>query len=312
MDQPAVATISAQKIHKSYGALAAVDSLSFTVKPSTCFAFLGPNGAGKTTMMKILYGKAKRDKKAGTALSVLGFDPEKHELEIKSRTGVVPQEDNLDVELDVLANLKIYARFYHIPGKEARKRIDGLLEFMELSDKKRSRIRDLSGGMKRRLLIARALLGNPELLILDEPTTGLDPQVRQLIWDKLRQLKSQGVTILLTTHYMDEAFQIADNVMIMDQGKKLLEGNPRELLGKHMETWVLEVTDKAAAKSFDHAGKKKIRREDAGERVLFYSNDPGVLSKMAARLAAGQYHLRPVNLEDLFLRVTGRKLNEIQ
>jgi len=304
--------VIAERIHKTFGNLLAVDSLSFTVTPSSCFAFLGPNGAGKTTMMKMLYGKARRDRNVESVLSVLGFDPEKHELEIKARTGVVPQEDNLDVELDVLANLMIYARFYHIPRREARRRIEELLGFMELSDKKRSPIRDLSGGMKRRLLIARALLGNPDLLILDEPTTGLDPQVRQLIWDKLRRLKTRGVTILLTTHYMEEAFQIADTVMIMDKGKKLLEGNPKDLLGRHMESWVLEVADKALANGLGNHGNHKVRREDAGERVLFFADNPALLKKMSSGLGAGGYHIREANLEDLFLKTTGRKLNEIQ
>ncbi|MBN1524085.1 MAG: ABC transporter ATP-binding protein [Spirochaetales bacterium] len=304
--------IEAKNIFKSYDEVKAVVGLSFSVESSKCFGFLGPNGAGKTTMMKMLYAKALRDKHHESELSVLGFDPENHELEIKARTGIVPQEDNLDVELDVMQNLLIYARFYHIRKKEAVKRIGELLEFMELGDKKKAPIRALSGGMKRRLLIARALINNPELLILDEPTTGLDPQVRQLIWDKLRLLKQQGVTILLTTHYMEEAFQIADTILIMDKGKKLIEGNPVTLLKENMEPYVLEIIDKKEASKVKGNGKSGVRHEDAGERVLYYSKNVNELKKMAGKLLPGTHHIRESNLEDLFLRTTGRKLNAVQ
>ena len=218
--------INVKNIYKAYNDVKAVNNLSFQVNPSTCFGLLGPNGAGKTTMMKMIYGKATRTKNPDSRIEVFGFDPEKDELKIKQISGVVPQDNNLDEELDVYLNLIVYSKFYHIPLKIAKERINYLLEFMELNDKKHAKIRELSGGMKRRLIIARALINNPKLLILDEPTTGLDPQVRHLIWDRLRYLIKNGTTILLTTHYMEEAFQICDKILIMDHGKKVMEGNP--------------------------------------------------------------------------------------
>ncbi|HEX7508527.1 MAG TPA: ABC transporter ATP-binding protein, partial [Polyangia bacterium] len=185
-------------VHKSYRDVKAVDGVSFDVAPSTCFGLLGRNGAGKSTIMRLIYRKAERDPAPRGAVSVFGFDPERDELEIKCRSGVVPQDDNLDEELNVSQNLRVFARLYGIPAKRAEARMVELLEFMELREKARAPIRELSGGMKRRLVIVRALLNEPRLLILDEPTTGLDPQVRHTIWDKLRQLKRGGLTILLT------------------------------------------------------------------------------------------------------------------
>jgi lipooligosaccharide transport system ATP-binding protein len=188
--------------------------------------------------------------------------------------------------------------------------VDYLLEFMELEEKRTSKVRELSGGMQRRLIIARALLNNPSLLILDEPTTGLDPQVRQLIWDKLRSLKRSGVTVLLTTHYMDEAFQIADSVLIMDHGRKVLEGPPEELIERHIERHVLELVDVEARASVEqHIKDGEVRVEDSGERVLYYSSDLKRLEKMSRGLGPGSHHLRQSNLEDLFLKSTGRSLN---
>ncbi|TVQ37943.1 MAG: ABC transporter ATP-binding protein [Spirochaetaceae bacterium] len=305
------AAIQVEHLYKSYGELTAVNNLSFSVAGSTCFSFLGPNGAGKTTMMKVLYGKAEADRRPETSMRVFGFDPRHDQLRIKTLSGVVPQEDSLDVELNVQQNLRIFADFYGIPRRESGGRIEWLLNFMELREKRNARVRELSGGMKRRLVIARALLNDPALLILDEPTTGLDPQVRQLIWDKLRSLKREGVTILLTTHYMDEAFQIADTVLIMDKGHKLLEGPPQQLLEQHMEQNVLELTRPA------HAGRLRqlldgIRTEASDERVLYYSNNMETLQAATARLEPGDYLLRQTNLEDLFLKATGRRLNELQ
>jgi lipooligosaccharide transport system ATP-binding protein len=305
--------ISVRHLSKSYGQLRAVQDVSFDVHGSTCAAFLGPNGAGKTTMMKVLYGKATADENAETAMEVFGYDPRSQHLEIKALAGIVPQEDSLDVELDVEQNLRVYARFSGIVGKAAGERIAELLEFMELEEKRKSRVRELSGGMKRRLIIARSLLNNPRLLILDEPTTGLDPQVRQLIWDKLRTLMKRGVTILLTTHYMEEAFQLADEVTIMDHGRMVLSGNPNTLLAEQIEADVLEVISPEAAERLVADGLPgDVRREDSGERVLFYSNSEGLINQMARRLGAGEYYQRKSNLEDLFLKATGRRLNEQQ
>lgn len=305
------AAIEVAHLYKSYGTLTAVSDLSFSVPGSTCFSFLGPNGAGKTTMMKVLYGKAEADRHPDTTMQVFGFDPRTDQLRIKALSGVVPQEDSLDVELNVQQNLRIFADFYGIPRKQSLRRIEWLLEFMELREKRTSRVRELSGGMKRRLVIARALLNDPALLILDEPTTGLDPQVRQLIWDKLRSLKREGVTILLTTHYMDEAFQIADRVLIMDKGQRILEGPPQQLLDRYIEKNVLELVHP------DHAGRLRqlldgVRTEASAERVLYYSDAIELLQQAASRLKPGDFSLRQTNLEDLFLKATGRRLNELQ
>lgn len=192
--------VSVRHARKTYGDLKAVDDLSFDIPAGSCFGLLGPNGAGKTTMMKMLFARTDRDRGDNTVINVLGYDPARDELAVKSLTGIVPQENNLDTEVDVLRNLLIYSGFYGIPRKTARERIERLLEFMDLKEKAKSKIKELSGGMKRRLVIARSLLNEPKLLVLDEPTTGLDPQVRHHIWDRLRLLQSEGVTILLTTH----------------------------------------------------------------------------------------------------------------
>ena len=237
-----VKVITVKNISKNFGSICAVSDLGFEVAPAVCFGFLGPNGAGKTTLMKMLYGKCLRNKNCNGRMDVFGYDPRENELEIKYFSGVVPQENNLDQELNVIQNLMIFSKFYGISAIEARKRIDFLLDFLELSEKAGSKIRELSGGMKRRLVIARSLINNPKLLILDEPTTGLDPQVRHLIWEKLRQLKKNGTTILLTTHYMEEAFHLCDRLLIMHKGKEIMQGNPRHLLAENIEKYVLELS----------------------------------------------------------------------
>ncbi len=303
--------IQVQHISKSYGSVCAVRDLSFAVSSATCFGFLGPNGAGKTTMMKMLYGRCKPDT-PGT-MDILGFDPRHDELSIKYLSGVVPQEDNLDDELDVTCNLMIYATFYHLPRSDARGRISELLEFMELSEKSHSSIRELSGGMKRRLVIARALLNQPRLLILDEPTTGLDPQVRHLIWDKLRQLKKQGTTILLTTHYMEEAFALCDELIIMDRGSAILEGPPRRLLRDHIERYVLEVVEVETADAISRSGiPDGVRVDKIPNGLRLFDNDIERLRQVAEQLHSDHFHLRQTNLEDLFLKTTGRRLHETQ
>jgi lipooligosaccharide transport system ATP-binding protein len=310
--------IEVDHLFKTYAdGTAAVDDVSFRVPEGTCFGFLGPNGAGKTTLMKALFGLVRRDRRRETRVSVLGFDPVRDELAIKHLSGVVPQDNNLDAEVDVAANLFIYSKFYGIPAHEARPRIAGLLEFMELKEKAKAKVNDLSGGMKRRLVIARALLNRPRLLVLDEPTTGLDPQVRQVIWDKVRALRKEGVTVLLTTHYMEEAYQIADAIIIMDKGRRIIEGAPRALLAEGIEAWVLEVLDpetmEACGAAFPEGGLAPgIRREDGDARSQFFADHPEALRDLASHLPSGATHLRPTNLEDLFLRATGRQLNEAQ
>ncbi len=300
--------ISVERAWKRYGPVHAVKDLSFNVKSSECYGLLGPNGAGKTTMMKILYAMVLRDEHPDTVIRVFGYDPRFQELEIKFISGIVQQEDNLDAELTVTQNLMIYSRFYGIPGSLARDRIEELLEFMELTEKRNSRIRELSGGMKRRLTIARALINRPRLLILDEPTTGLDPQVRHVIWEKIRRLKKEGVTVLLTTHYMEEAFQLCDRLMIMHGGEKVLEGNPAILLKKEIEPWVLELF--AMDLRPELTGESGIRVEIMDGRSFLYSGNLEELESLSRNMNPGSYYLRQSNLEDLFLKITGRHLHE--
>lgn len=308
-----MAVISVSHISKTFEGMCAVCDLSFAVEAGSCFGLLGPNGAGKTTMMKMIYGAAARDKKCSGTIEVFGFDPACDELSIKYLSGVVPQENNLDDELNVIQNLLVYAKFYGLPARVARERIETLLSFLELSEKAKARIRALSGGMKRRLVIARALLNNPRLLILDEPTTGLDPQVRHLIWEKLRQLRAGGTTILLTTHYMEEAFQICDRVLIMDKGRKVLEDQPQKLLEQNIERYVLEIPQEQAAKAIDGRRLPEVVRVDHALGISrFYCDDLDRLKVVTDMLDGQAYYLRQANLEDVFLKATGRGLNEKQ
>ncbi len=303
--------VSAAGVCKTFGSLAAVKSLSFSVPRSSCFGLLGPNGAGKTTMLKMIYAKCLRDPHPRSSLLVFGKDPGRYELDIKYLSGVVPQEDNLDQELNVRQNLMIYARLYGMRGASREKRISELLDFMELQEKRNVKIKELSGGMKRRLIIARALLHDPRLLILDEPTTGLDPQVRHLIWDKLRQLQREGLTILLTTHYMEEAFQICDSVLILHRGENVMEGSPRALIESRLERYVLELRGLEALPAMgEREINAGIRRVDGAGTVRYFCNDPAVLRVLAGSFGTGEFHVRETNLEDLFLQATGSTLDE--
>jgi len=305
--------ISVQNVNKRFGKVHAVCGLSFEVEEGTCFGLLGPNGAGKTTMMKMIYGRSSRTAGDDGAIRAFGYDPARDELAIKYLSGVVSQENNLDDELNVIQNLMIYSKFYGLPASVARERIGVLLEFLELSEKAQARTRELSGGMQRRLVIARALLNNPKLLILDEPTTGLDPQVRHLIWDRLRQLRSQGTTILLTTHYMEEAFQICDTVLIMDKGRRVLEDNPRRLLRENIEAYVLEVPTANGMPAIDETRLPTGVRLDRTDGTLrFYAEQIERLKDVVERLSGEQYYIRQSTLEDVFLKATGRALNERQ
>ena len=310
----ATAVITVENLSKSFGNVRAVQNLSFSVEAGHCFGFLGPNGAGKTTAMKIIYGKCIRDKDGESRVDIFGYDPAHNELAIKYLSGVVQQEDNLDDELNVIQNLMVYSRFYNMPVKTAKERIEYLLDFLELSEKADSKIRELSGGMKRRLVIARALLNSPRLLILDEPTTGLDPQVRHVIWDKIRQLQRQQTTVLLTTHYMEEAFQLCDRLLIMHKGQKIMEGRPGHLLEENMEKFVLEVRDIESVRQIDRQSlPRQIREDPAPELMRYYCDDIDELKNLAAaRLKAGNYLIRQTNLEDVFLKATGRQLNDRQ
>jgi lipooligosaccharide transport system ATP-binding protein len=306
--------IRVSHVSKSFGKVQAVVDLSFEVEAGACFGLLGPNGAGKTTMMKMIYGRSLRNDDHGEGvIDVFGYDPARDELAIKYLSGVVPQENNLDDELNVIQNLMIYSKFYGLAGKEARRRIEALLDFLELSEKMQAGIKELSGGMQRRLVIARALLNNPRLLILDEPTTGLDPQVRHLIWDKLRQLRAQGTTILLTTHYMEEAFQICDRVLIMDKGKKVQENNPQRLLKENIEAYVMEVPVGNGTPAIHEADLPDGVRLDRTEGTIrLYASDIDRLKSVGDKLSGDHYYLRQSTLEDVFLKATGRTLNETQ
>lgn len=299
--------IRIRNLSKSYNnRVVALKKISLSVFGGECYGLLGPNGAGKTTLMKIIYGKAKYFT-SFDELSVFGYNPLKEDLKIKCLTGIIPQEDNLDEELSVFENLYIYSKYFGIPKKESEKRIEELLEFMDLKEKRNVKIRQLSGGMKRRLTIARALINKPQLLILDEPTTGLDPQVRHHIWDKIRKLKSEGVTILLTTHYMEEAYQLCDRISIMNLGEKIIEGNPLELIKNNIEKYVLEVSSKLVNRNLKIP--ESIRKEETEEITKFFSEDYQSLKRLATKFDnSDNLVIRQTNLEDLFLKLTGRKL----
>ncbi len=294
--------IEAKTLVKKYGEFKAVDGVDFSVKPGECFGFLGPNGAGKSTLMKMIYCFSPRT--SGT-LSVLGLDPDHSASALKNRLGVVAQSDNLDDEISVEENLKIYSGYFGLPRLIARKKIGELLKFVSLEEKASARIRELSGGMKRRLVIARALLNDPELLILDEPTTGLDPQVRHLIWVKLRELKKRGVTLLLTTHYMEEAQQLCDRLMVMDRGKVLAQGEPGGLIQKYLPPFVMEVPASLRLPKPPRA----VKVDRFQDRVFLYAKSPSELHRLAGRLKRN-FQIRPTGLEDLFLKLTGRDLHE--
>ena len=300
--------IRVKNLVKKYNNSTIINKLNFEVPEGICFGILGPNGAGKTTTMQILYGKVKHEQIDDYEISVFGHDPLRDELEIKYITGIIPQEDNFDLELSVYQNLFIYSKFYGLSKKQASQRIESVLEFIDLTEKQNSKIKALSGGMKRRLLIARALLNNPKLLILDEPTTGLDPQVRHHIWNKLRALKKEGVTILLTTHYMEEAYQICDNLIIMDKGKKISQGTPIELIEQNIEKFVLEIIKNNS--KFKHDNTEKIRIETSHDRTLIYSDNLKVVKKISDHFEPGEFYLRQSNLEDVFLKITGKSFNE--
>jgi lipooligosaccharide transport system ATP-binding protein len=295
--------IEARQLVKNYDDFRAVDGVDFTVQPGECFGFLGPNGAGKSTLMKMIYCFSPR---GGGELFIFGLDPDKTPSEIKNRLGVVAQTDNIDEEITVTQNLQVYAGYFGFSRKQIQPKIDELLAFMSLESKAHSKIRPLSGGMKRRLVIARALLNDPDLLILDEPTTGLDPQVRHLIWAKLRELKAQGVTILLTTHYMEEAHELCDRLLVLDKGKVLALGKPEELVKNTLQAYVLElpVEKKDQIELLD-----SFQMEIHGDKLFLFAASPEALEKLVAQFQ-GQFRIRTTGLEDLFLKLTGRDLHE--
>ena len=302
-----MAILKVDSLRKNYGSLAAVDGISFAVQPGECFGLLGPNGAGKTTTIRMLYGYTPRDT---GQLEVFGLDIDKGLREIKRRIGICQQEDSLDPDLSVRDNLVGYARYFAIPRQEAERRADQLLGFFALQNRAKDRIAVLSGGLKRRLMLARALVNQPELLILDEPTTGLDPQSRQLLWEKLAELKKQGLTILLTTHYMEEAERLCDRLVIVDHGSILVEGKPAALVRERVGHTVLEIAEPDQTVR-DFLARESCRVEDLGSRLLVYlDHGDELFLKLTREVRAEGCMLRPAGLEDLFLKLTGRELRE--
>jgi lipooligosaccharide transport system ATP-binding protein len=303
--------IVARDLVKRYGEFAAVDGLSFEVAPGESFGLLGPNGAGKSTTMRMIGAVSARTE---GELSILGLDPDRHGPDIRSQLGVVPQADNLDAELRVRENLLVYGRYFGLPRRVVAERADELLGFAQLEDRGAAKVDALSGGMKRRLTIARALINDPRILLLDEPTTGLDPQARHILWDRLFRLKEQGKTLVLTTHYMDEAEQLCDRLIVVDHGRIMAEGTPAELIRRHSSREVLELRfgsdrNEEVARALEGTGD---RIEVLPDRILVYTPDGEAELERIADVG-----LRPLtslvrrsSLEDVFLRLTGRSLIE--
>jgi lipooligosaccharide transport system ATP-binding protein len=303
--------ISARGLTKKFGDFTAVDGIDFDVAKGESFGLLGPNGAGKSTTMRIIAATSRRT--SGT-ISILGRDPEEHGPQVRAHLGVVPQQDNLDTELSVTENLYIYGRYFGLSKKFVRKKVEELLAFAQLEEKRDVKVEALSGGMKRRLTIARALVSEPDILMLDEPTTGLDPQARHILWDRLFRLKEDGVTLIITTHFMDEAEQLCDRLVVMDKGKIMAEGSPAELIKKYATREVLEVR-------FGSDRNKEVapilremcdRIEELPDRILLYVEDGELLleSITAKKLHPNTSLVRRSSLEDVFLRLTGRSLIE--
>jgi lipooligosaccharide transport system ATP-binding protein len=300
--------VEAIELKKNYGSFRAVDGVSFQVRENECFGFLGPNGAGKSTTIKMITCFSPV---GGGSLRVAGHDVRREARRIKSMLGVVPQEDSLDPDLPVRQNLEVYARYYNIPREIARARIAESLELFHLEEKADAKIEELSGGLKRRVVIARALVNDPKILILDEPTTGLDPQARHLVWQKLRLLKSRGVTMLLTTHYMDEAAHLCDRLVIMHRGKIITEGNPHDLIRDHAGSHVLELrmeVEERAAYLGEFAGLDGLAVEEV-EDITYVFGAGEAAGRIAERVGnPNRAFVRPGTLEDVFLRLTGRGL----
>ena len=303
-DGPAIA---ARDLCKAYAGVDAVRGVSFNVAPGEVVGFLGPNGAGKTTTVRMI--SCFLPPTSGHA-TVYGVDVRTHPRDVKRMLGVCPQEDNLDPDFDVLKNLLAYGRYFGIPAREIRARAEQLLDFVQLGDRKKSGVQELSGGMKRRLVLARALLNNPRVLLLDEPTTGLDPQARHAIWTRIRGLRATGVTVLLTTHYMEEAAQLCDRVIVIDHGKILMDGAPAALIEREVGSTVVE------AWNYDHGfaaflGSLPGRLEEVGDRLYYYPGAGDHVERILDERYPDQERLiRRATLEDVFLKLTGRGLRD--
>jgi len=309
MSQP---LFTAEHLVKRFGDATVVDHLSFQIQPGECLGVIGPNGAGKTTTIRMCLGLTSPDEGRITAF---GMDMPREAMAIKARLGVVSQMDTLDPDFDCAENLLVYGRYFGLPRRTIEERIPRLLDFAALTHKARAKPGELSGGMKRRLSLARALVNDPQLLLLDEPTTGLDPQARHLMWERLQLLLQQGKSILLTTHFMDEAERLCNRLLVLDHGRKIAEGRPRELIAQHLEPDVVEVYGPGAldlAHHEAHAGLRTLaaRVEVSGETVFFYTAQAQPLLAALGALPQLRTLHRPANLEDLFLKLTGRQIRE--
>ncbi|MCU1491303.1 MAG: putative transporter ATP-binding protein [Acidimicrobiaceae bacterium] len=306
---PSGLAVRARALRKEFGSFAAVDGIDFDIARGEAFGFLGPNGAGKTSTMRMIACMSPR---TGGELEVRGMDPATDGRAIRAGIGLVPQEDALDTELSVLDNMLVYGRYFGIPRRAVRARAEQLLEFAQLSERSDAKVDALSGGMRRRLVIARALISSPDLVILDEPTTGLDPQARHLVWERLYRLKQEGVTLVLTTHYMDEAEQLCDRLVVMDRGRIAAEGPPRQLIEQQVSREVLELRleDADEGRALEALKGLADRIEELPDRLCCYGEDGDEL--LAAVIDAGVHPngvlVRRATLEDVFLRLTGRSL----
>ncbi|KVD32447.1 nodulation factor ABC transporter ATP-binding protein NodI [Burkholderia ubonensis] len=302
-----VAPIDFQNVEKRYGGKLVVDGLSFRVHAGECYGLLGPNGAGKTTTLKMLLGVTYPD--AG-AISLCGEPVPARARRARQRVGVVPQFDNLDPDFTVRENLLVFSRYFGVPAHDARALVPSLLAFAKLENKADAKVSELSGGMKRRLTLARALVNDPDVLVLDEPTTGLDPQARHLMWERLRSLLAHGKTILITTHFMEEAERLCDRLCVIEEGRKIAEGAPNALIESEIGCDVIEIYGADPAALRDELAAFAERTEISGETLFCYVSDPDALNARLKGRAGLRYLHRPANLEDVFLRLTGREMQD--
>ena len=303
---PLNSVVEARGLYKNYGDTAVVRGIDFDIAQGQCFGLLGPNGAGKTTTIRMILGQTPV---SSGRLSVFGTELPDGRRGVRKRLGVVPQLDNLDPDFTVAENLEVYGSYYGMTRSQIRERLDDLLDFVELRERAGTHINELSGGMKRRLSIARALVSNPEFLVLDEPTTGLDPQVRHLIWRRLRELKKAGKTILITTHYMEEAERLCDELVIMDHGQIIIRGRPRDLVREHVEPTVVEIHGESDQPLPD-LSQFNCRIESTGDTTYCYTDDVAALMGYLEALPGLAVMQRPSNLEDVFVTLTGRELRD--
>lgn len=299
--------VQVDNLYKRYDGFTAVDGISFAVQPGECFGLLGPNGAGKTSAIRMMYGFAPP---SSGSLRIFGLDVATDWRQIRSRIGVCQQDNTLDPDLSVVHNLLVFAGYFRIPARQARQRAEELLHFFALEKKREAKVGELSGGLARRLTLARALINDPELIILDEPTTGLDPQSRHLLWERLQSLRTQGKTFILTTHYMEEAAQLCDRLVIMDNGKILVEGTPTGLIEAHVGSSIIEING-ADQELRQFLGERAVGFDEMGERLVIYNNGNAEIEQaIRSAFHSRQCTFRSASLEDVFLRLTGRELRE--